>query len=110
MRSHDVIFAFNSQQQGSTERPEDAVDALRAALSVVTRKRVPYRWAAAQNTLGYALEVFGGPEGKTERLEKAVDAFRLALNVLSRESFPRQWVVTQIRLDAIFKLVGPSSR
>ena len=75
-------------------RLQEGVDAFRAALSEMTRARVPFQWAETQDNLGLALLLLGEREGGIARLQEAVAAYAAALEVRSRERMPFEWALS----------------
>ena len=101
-----IVLLSLGELDGGTEYPEQAVSAYRAALTELSRERVPLEWARMQYYLGTALSMLGEREGGTERLEEAVEAHRAALEVLSREQTPLQWAGTQNNLGSALHHLG----
>ena len=94
------------ERESGTVRLEQAVQAFRAALEVLTRESVPLQWAATQNNLGNALARLGERESGTVRLEQAVQAFRAALEVRTRERVSLDWATTQNNLGNALARLG----
>ena len=93
------------ERESGPERLKQAIDAYRAALEKLTRKRAPLQWAFLQKDLGTALQTLGARENGTARLEQAVEAYRATLEVLTRERVPLDWAATQNNLgNALFTL------
>jgi hypothetical protein len=84
----------------------EAEAAHREALTVRTRDRVPFDWAATQTNLGAALALLGERQPGTEHLKEAVAASREALTVYSREHLPLSWAVAQSNLGATLVTLG----
>jgi tetratricopeptide (TPR) repeat protein len=100
-----ALRALGARESG-TARLEEAVAAFRAALTEMTRERVPLAWAMTQNNLGRALHSLGERESGTTRLEEAVAAFRAALTERTRERVPLEWAMTQNNLGAVLHALG----
>ncbi len=83
-----VALCTLGERERSTERLDQSVDALRAALKEFTRHRAP-------KTMGTALAVLGEKENSTKRLRQALEAFRTSLEEYSRERVPFLWAMTQ---------------
>jgi tetratricopeptide (TPR) repeat protein len=94
------------ERESGTAKLEEAVAAYRAALTVLTRDRVPLYWATTQNNLGLALQALGERESGTARLEEAVAAFRNALQERTRERVPLDWAATQTNFRNAEKLLA----
>jgi tetratricopeptide (TPR) repeat protein len=94
------------ERESSTERLEEAVAVIRAALEENTRERVPLEWASTQANLGNALSMLGERESSTERLEEAVAAYRAALEERTRERVPLDWAATQTNLGNALLMLG----
>lgn len=94
------------ERETGTVRLEEAVAAIRAALTEYTHDRVPLDWAMVQNNLGNALAALGERETGTARLEEAVAAFRAALTERTRERMPRGWATIQNNLGNAFLILG----
>ena len=101
-----IARAHLGTREVGTARLEQAIEAFRLALEEVTRKRVPFEWAATQNNLGSALAELGTREAGTARLEQAVEAYRLALEEYARERVPLQWAMMQNNLGAALQELG----
>ena len=63
-------------------------------------------WAAAQNSLGNALQNLGARESGSALLEEAVAAYRDALKERTRERVPLDWAMTQNNLGAALQTLG----
>lgn len=87
-----------------------AVEALRLALLVWTRERVPLKWATTQNNLGNTLSILGkieaNPVKALGRLNEAIEAYADALLELTRERVPLQWATTQNNLGLVLWNLG----
>ena len=86
------------ERESRTEHLQQAADALRLALQVDTRERMPGDWATIQLDLGVVLFALGERESGTEHLQQAADAFRLALQEDTRERVPLDWAMIQMGL------------
>ena len=90
-RQNGVGVAFRRiTGQPGRKSGKAAIEAYRAALSVLSREASPQDWGAAQNNLGIAYEerIRGS---RAENLEAAIEAYEAALTVRTREAFPQAW-------------------
>jgi tetratricopeptide (TPR) repeat protein len=94
------------ERETGTERLEQAVAALEAALEERTRDRVPLDWAMTQMNLGSALLSLGERETGTARLEQAVAAYEAALEEWTRDRVPLDWAGTQNNLGNALRALG----
>jgi tetratricopeptide (TPR) repeat protein len=98
-------LAMLGERESGTERLEEALRALRAALEEYNQDRVPLEWAMTQNNLSNALRMLGERENGMARLAEAVRACRAALEERTRNRVPLLWAMTQGNLgNALLKL------
>lgn len=93
----NALRALGARESG-TARLEEAVAALRAALTEATRVHMPFYFAMAQNNLGNALWALNERESGTAHFSEAVDAYRAALTEKTRERAPHEWAMIQNNL------------
>lgn len=101
-----IALGILGGRETGTARLEQAVDALRAALTEYRQDRVPLDWAATQNNLGNALFALGERESGTARLDQAVEAYRAALTVYMQDRVPLDWARAQMNLGTALKALG----
>lgn len=96
-----------SQLQSRTGEEEsvrllsEAIEAYKAALTVITINNLPQLWAMIQNNIGNALLEQGKltvGEESTSLLVDAVTAYKAALTVRTRKKLPYDWAMTQNNL------------
>jgi tetratricopeptide (TPR) repeat protein len=88
---------------------DQAVQAFRSALEVLTKADLPQDWATTQNSLGNALRDEGeraGGDQAAALLDQAVQAFRSALEVDTKADLPQDWAGTQNNLGAALRDEG----
>ena len=88
---------------------DQAVQAYRSALEVVTRADSPHAWAETQVSLGIALAKEGersSGDRAVEPLDQALQAFRAALDIYNKADDPRDWAMTQSDLGNTLKDEG----
>jgi CHAT domain-containing protein/tetratricopeptide (TPR) repeat protein len=93
-----------------TNHLEIAIAGYEAALTVLTRDRIPLMWATAANNLGnaYRDRILGD---KSENQEKAIHCWREVLQEPSRSRFLDYWGNTLINLGAVLcdRILGERS-
>jgi tetratricopeptide (TPR) repeat protein len=80
---------------------EIAIAGYKIAAKVFDRKKMPERWAEAQNYLGNAYRS-SFLEEQEDNLERAIRCYRQALKVYSLETHPEKWAETQNYLGNAF--------
>jgi tetratricopeptide (TPR) repeat protein len=110
-----VSLGALGERESGTERLEEAIAILRAALGELTREHSPLKWVQTQNNLGNALRILGQRKSEKGLLEEAVAASLAALEVDDlRERHPSQWAIAQIgvgnALGALGELEGGTER
>ncbi len=94
------------EERGDNSHLATAIAFYKKTLTILTRDRVPLRWATTQNNLGNAFQVLGERERGTARLEDAVAAYRAALKEYTRERVPLGWAATQNNLGNALQILG----
>jgi tetratricopeptide (TPR) repeat protein len=90
----------------ATEHLNEAVEADRAALHVMTMESDPENWADTQDTLGDALQELGKRERNTNDLEQAIAAYLEAGKVQTRDRDPISWAATQNSIANTYEVLG----
>ena len=94
------------EQEGDTERLEQAVVTYETALELLRRNSAPLEWAETQANLGVSLATLGTHEDGTKNLRQAVAAFEAALDEYHREDVPFDWAWTQANLGTALMTLG----
>jgi hypothetical protein len=84
----------------------EAVTAYEAALTELTRERMPNDWAMTQNSLGAGLYQLGVHTGDEAALRRALSAYEAALQEPAYAGSPIHWAQIQDNLGAAFLALG----
>jgi len=85
---------------------DEAAEAERSALRVLTPKNDPHNWANAECEIGDALESLGEHKASVTLLEQAVAADREALTVQTLDKGPADWSDDEDRLAYALERLG----
>lgn len=94
------------QHRFSTIILEPAREAFESVLTDISRKKLPFEWAAIQNSLGNILAALGQQRMDTTLFEKAITAFNNALEELSQEDSPSEWASVKYNLGTAAQALG----
>ena len=101
-----MLLPFLENEKKSILLLNQALDAHRAALTLLTRERKPLAWATTQHNLGVTLIALGRLKRAPTLLEQAADALKVALHEQTRERTPIDWAATQNTLGLAFMNLG----
>lgn len=100
---HNLGITYSDRiKEDQAENLEQAIEYLKAALQVRTRKDFSYEWASTQKNLAaiYEQRILGKRE---ENLELSIDCCEKALQVFTYENYPVDWATTQINLGNTYR-------
>ncbi|HVY51784.1 MAG TPA: caspase family protein, partial [Devosia sp.] len=104
-----VLVYLGDREQG-TQSLDQALKAIKDAISLTDKASRPLEWAQAQSTLGNVLRLIGDHTGDPAQYAKSAQAQRAAVAALDEQRTPLDWATAQANLGASLMRLGEAEQ